>query len=130
MSPLGIKILAGLALVIAICVGLKLYDAHEQALGKQGAELAQAQAQQAEHERVAKLNFRNDEIAGNLTTQNAAREVQYATITKTVDRIVDRPVYRDVCLDADGLRNINAALAGKANDPGVAASSVPSAPAP
>lgn len=39
--------------------------------------------------------------------------VVYQTITETVDRIVDRPVYRNVCLDADGLRQLNAAIAGR-----------------
>ncbi len=38
--------------------------------------------------------------------------VVYQTITETVDRIVERPVYRNVCLDADGLRELNAAVAG------------------
>ena len=130
MSALGIKALVGLALVIAICVAFGLYNAHEQALGAAQFKVEAAQAQEAEHERMAKINFRNDEIAGNLATTKADREVQYATITKTVDRVVDRPVYHNVCLDPDGLRSINAALAGKADDPGIPASAVPATAAP
>ena len=43
MSPLGIKILAGLALVLAICIGLGLWGAHQEALGRAQADAAQAQ---------------------------------------------------------------------------------------
>lgn len=40
-------------------------------------------------------------------------EIVYRTITKQVDKIIDRPIYRDRCFDDDGLRLANAALAGK-----------------
>ena len=36
---------------------------------------------------------------------------------KPLKRFVDRPVYRDACGDADGLRSINEALAGTAAKP-------------
>lgn len=51
--------------------------------------------------------------------------VVYQTITETVDRIVDRPVYSNVCLDDDGLRALNAAIGGRADDPGKPAPAVP-----
>lgn len=45
--------------------------------------------------------------------------VVYKTITKRVDRIVDRPIYvTGVCLDADGLQLAQAAITGQAPDPG------------
>lgn len=44
--------------------------------------------------------------------EDAKRKVVYRTITKTVDKYIDRPVYRNVCFDADGLRDANAALSG------------------
>lgn len=37
----------------------------------------------------------------------------YRTITKNVPTYVDRPVYSQPCLDADGLRGVNAALTGR-----------------
>ncbi len=60
-----------------------------------------------------------DRHAQELEKARAQREIVYRTITKQVDRIVDRPVYRNVCLDDDGLRVINDALSGQATpDPG------------
>lgn len=38
--------------------------------------------------------------------------IVYRTITQSVDKIVERPVYRNQCLDADGLQLGNAALSG------------------
>lgn len=44
--------------------------------------------------------------------------VAYVSITETVERLVDRPVYRNICLDADGVRAYNAAARGSADHPG------------
>ena len=38
--------------------------------------------------------------------------VVYKTITKTVDQIVEKPVYRQLCLDTAGLQQLNAAITG------------------
>ena len=43
------------------------------------------------------------------TKRDAIRE-RTRTIVKTVDRIVERPVYRNVCIEPDGVRLINDAL--------------------
>lgn len=62
-------------------------------------------------------------IAQNAASQATAQQqektqVIHDTITKYVDRVITRPVYRNVYLDADGLRLVNGALANKAPDPG------------
>lgn len=51
--------------------------------------------------------------------------VVYQVITETVDRIVERPVYRNICLDPDGLRALSDAIHGRASDPGQPAPAVP-----
>lgn len=57
--------------------------------------------------------------AEELEKARARREIVYRTITQQVDKIVDRPVYRNVCLDDSGLRVINEAFRGEAaSDPG------------
>jgi hypothetical protein len=37
---------------------------------------------------------------------------EFITITEEVERVVEKPVYRDVCLDADGLRVLSDAIRG------------------
>lgn len=47
-----------------------------------------------------------------LEAEDGKAKVVYRSITKTVDRFIDRPVYRNTCLDADGLSSVNSALRG------------------
>lgn len=44
-------------------------------------------------------------------------EVRYRTVTVTVEKIVDRPVYLNQCMDDDGLRVINDQIQRR-SDPG------------
>jgi hypothetical protein len=49
---------------------------------------------------------------------------QDQALDREIERVVEKPVYRNVCLDADGLRVIADALAGTP-DPGEPAPAVP-----
>lgn len=49
--------------------------------------------------------------------KRTANETQYRTVTVTLEKIVDRPVYVNQCIDADGLRALNDQIA-RATDPG------------
>ena len=71
--------------------------------------IAEQQAHAAAVQAAAEQANRHAE---ELEKARAQREIVYRTITKEVDRIVDRPVYLNVCLDDDGLRVINEALTG------------------
>lgn len=55
--------------------------------------------------------------------EKARVETIFQTITETVEVIIDRPVYRNVCYDADGLRALQRAI-------GETASSQPSSTLP
>ena len=48
----------------------------------------------------------------------AKSKVVYQTIKERVVEYIDRPVYSSVCIDSDGLRDINRALLGPVPDPG------------
>lgn len=79
-------------------------------------------SKQVEWDRAAAQQARNEaaqahRAAANLEENNAEASVIYKTITRSVDRYVDRPVYRAECFDADGLRDANAALTGQAARP-------------
>lgn len=75
---------------------------------------------------LLRLRERTVDVAAVGHEQFKERErVVYQVITETVDRIVERPVYRNVCLDADGLRALNAAVLGRADNPGEPAPAVP-----
>lgn len=69
----------------------------------------------------------NEAVASKEDRDEKARIV-YRTITEMVDKIVDRPVYRNVCLDDDGLRLANAALGGVAVAPAAVGGAAPGMP--
>lgn len=68
----------------------------------------------------AKTQQREEEIergrkaALELGDDRAKSETITRTVTKYIDRIVDRPVYRSDCIDTDGLRYLNCAIRGEA----------------
>lgn len=49
--------------------------------------------------------------------KRTTNETRYRTVTVTLEKIVDRPVYLAACLDPDGLRELNQQIARTA-DPG------------
>lgn len=55
-----------------------------------------------------------DQAADRHEKTKSAIEVRYETITKEVQHVVEKPVYRNVCLDDDGLRVLGGAIAGPA----------------
>jgi hypothetical protein len=83
-----------------------------------------AQRELAAHEALAKETQRKlagiDKAAAGHEADKSQIQTQIKTITKEVERVVEKPVYRDtVCFDDDGLRLIRAALrpAATASEP-------------
>jgi len=80
---------------------------------------AQLVTAQVEHdEEIRHANLVNNAIAAQLEESRANVRTVYKTITKRVEKIVDRPVYVRECFDDDGLSIANDALRGQAPDPG------------
>ena len=90
--------------IIGVLSGIawKIYSAGQ--TSKQ-VEWDKAAAKQAKKE-----SAQSTHSATKLEAKNAEAKVVYKTITRTVDKYIDRPVYRAECFDADGLRDANAAL--------------------
>ena len=75
----------------------------------QGWRFGEKEATRLEQEREAKI-MREKAISSVAVALEKAKEkerVVYLTITETVERIVDRPVYSNICLDEDGVMAIN-----------------------
>lgn len=117
--PLILYGVAALAIVAALWA---VYHGIEKRGYERGmAECREAAAAQREQELKA-----GAAASARLEESNAKAKTVYRTITREVDRIVDRPIYRDRdCVDDDGLRAINAALRGPRADPGKPDAAVP-----
>lgn len=87
------------------------------------------EADRLENEREARV-LRAKTADKAAASHEATREqlrTEFQIITREVDRVVEKPVYRDVCLDADGLRIVGRAIRGAAADPGEPAPALPDA---
>lgn len=68
----------------------------------------QAEKRKQENEAAA------DKASAGAESDRAKLNEKFKTITVEVEKIVDRPVYRDgVCFDADGVRALNIAIGAK-----------------
>ena len=78
------------------------------------AELKRMEAAQAQHALNEKRSYN---ASDSYQKESANVRTEYRTRTRIVRQIVDRPVYRNVCLDDAGLREVNDAIAGVAPAP-------------
>lgn len=99
---LGLAIGALLALIGAFFYG--------QNVGKAKCEAAHAKVEAAARAKREKtiVTAQEQDTAGAVA--NVERETIVREITREVPKIVDRPVYRNVCVDADGVRLIERAV--------------------
>lgn len=59
-----------------------------------------------------------DKLGAAAADRETRRQLDVKEIVRESTRIVDRPVYRNVCVDADGVRLLDAAAAAAGADPG------------
>lgn len=100
--------LAEIALIATLLTGGYFYVHHKgynEAL--QEVAIAQEKVDKAQREKY-------DKLAQELEDIKKKRQENVRTITKTVEKIIDRPVYSNVCIDDSGLSVINASLKGEA----------------
>jgi hypothetical protein len=105
----------GAAVAAAFIAGWTASDWHSDSLELVANKAAQASAGAA--------MWREASTAQTIETALARLRANEKVIYRETVKLVDRPVYRNVCLDADGLRIINAAKNGA--DPSVIAPAVP-----
>ena len=74
-----------------------------------------ADKERIENEAKTKENNREkvQEASTSYEGKRTANEIRYRTVTVTVEKLVDRPVYINQCLDDDGLRTLNEQITGQ-----------------
>ena len=116
---------AAAALIGAAVAGTAVWNI--QSWRHDSAELA-AQVNQRATERLQRQNSNTAAVAHE--SDKVRIETEYRDVIKEVQRVVEKPVYRNVCLDPDGLSVIGDALARAYNDPGEPGNAVPKAATP
>lgn len=90
--------------------GTRVGVAQEQAAGKRASDAAEAERQRLQHQIDASAKQHQ---AAEYTRQTNVREIYHES-----EKVIDRPVYHNVCVDADGVRLLDRA-ATIANGEGV-----------
>lgn len=72
-----------------------------------------AQIQEIERKQVkalAEAQNKANEVSSDYEQIKAEQRAKVETVTRTVQKIVERPIYKSVCFDADGLSEINSLI--------------------
>ena len=121
------SIAAKLILLLAVFVGGMMAGIKWHA----GQDAIKENARQVNQRATERLQRQNSNTAAVAHESDKVRiETEYRDVIKEVQRVVEKPVYRNVCLDPDGLSVIGDALARAYNDPGEHGNAVPKAATP
>lgn len=89
----------------------------------QGWKRDSADKQRIEKEAEKKEEHRKqaNKASAGFEEKRTANEIRYRTVTVTVEKVVERPVYLNQCLDDDGLHILNDQILRRANpgEPGI-----------
>lgn len=114
----SILLYGALALAILAAVGSLIWWADRNIETSAGVERGEANVtakwEKANREQRAKEAAAANTASTQLETVREKTRTVFRTITQEVDKIVERPVYRNVCLDDDGVQRVNAAIAAGA----------------
>lgn len=121
------SIAAKLILLLAVFVGGMMAGIKWHA----GQDAIKENTRQVNQRATERLQRQNSNTAAVAHESDKVRiETEYRDVIKEVQRVVEKPVYRNVYLDPDGLSVIGDALARAYNDPGEPGNAVPKAATP
>lgn len=98
----GLSLLALTALVASLLAGAGTWQVQNWRFESKEKERIEAQLEKDRNDRRAV-----GVVAKEYEDEKTKERIKYVTITKTVDRFIDRPVYKNMCMDQDGIDAIN-----------------------
>lgn len=58
-----------------------------------------------------------NQVSADYEQVKSEQRIKVETVTREVQKIIDRPVYNNVCLDDDGLQQLNSLITGNTSEP-------------
>lgn len=105
---------------LALLAGAYAFGRSDGVAIEQGKQAAAARAVEAERKSREQLV---DQLGGASAAREGERQANVREIIRESHTVSERPVYRNVCVDADGVRLLDrAAAAANGADPGIGAS--------
>lgn len=102
-----------IAVLCFICFSQLAYTNYLAGQLRQAKENCNAQIlklEQQHQQAIQKQQTTINKLSSEYETEKANQKVKVETVTKYVDKIVERDVYRNVCIDDDGMQQLNSLI--------------------
>ena len=109
-----------IAVFFFLYVGQIAYTNHLAGKLKDAESKCTTKIQEIEQKQLKALAEKQNEInkvSADYETLKSEQRVQVETVTREVQKIIDRPVYSNNCFDADGLQQLNSLITSGASKP-------------
>lgn len=109
-----------IAVFFFLWVGQIAYTNHLSGKLKDAESKCQAKIQEIEQKHLkalAKKQNAINQVSADYEKAKSEQRVQVETVTREVQKIIDRPVYQQHCFDDDGVSAINSLITGDSSEP-------------
>jgi hypothetical protein len=109
-----------IAVFFFLWVGQITYTNHLSGKLRKASKQCTAKIQQIEQKHLKALTEKQNQInqmSSDYEATKSEQRVQVETVTREVQKIIDRPVYLKHCFDDDGLQQLNSLIASGASKP-------------
>ncbi|NLN58281.1 MAG: hypothetical protein GX151_10230 [Gammaproteobacteria bacterium] len=109
-----------IAVFFVLYVGQIIYTNHLSGKLRKANQQCAAKIQQIEQKHLKALTEKQNQInqvSADYETLKSEQRVQVETVTREVQKIIERPVYSNDCFDDDGLQQLNSLIASGASKP-------------
>lgn len=109
-----------IAVFFVLYVGQIAYTNHLAGKLRIAGEQCKAKIQEIEQKHLKALAEKQNiinQVSADYETLKSEQRVQVETVTREVQKIIERPVYRNDCFDSDGVQQLNSLITSGASKP-------------
>ena len=109
-----------IAVLSFICIGQLAYTNHLSKKLRVASEQCNAKIQVIEQKHLKALAEKQNainQVSADYEKAKSEQRIKVETVTREVQKIIDRPVYQQFCFDDDGVSAINSLVAGNTGEP-------------
>ena len=109
-----------IAVLFFICIGQLAHTNHLSKKLRVAGEQCIAKIQEIEKKKLKALAEKQNEmnqVSADYEKAKSEQRIKVETVTREVQKIIDRPVYQQFCFDDDGVSAINSLVASDSSEP-------------
>ena len=109
-----------IAVLSFICIGQLAYTNHLSKKLRVASEQCNAKIQVIEQKHLKALAEKQNainQVSADYEKAKSEQRIKVETVTREVQKIIDRPVYQQFCFDDDGVSAINSLVASDSSEP-------------